>query len=47
MREVGVEIQFGWQLLSWGLEVDVAERLSPGLRLAPALSKEQITSGDD
>jgi hypothetical protein len=47
MREVGVEIQFGRQLLSWRFKVDVGKRLSPGLRLAPTLSKEQVTSDDD
>jgi hypothetical protein len=47
MREVGVESQFGRQLLSWRFNVGVAKRLSPGLRLAPTLSKDQVTSGDD
>jgi hypothetical protein len=47
MREVGVEIQFGRQLLSRRFKVDFAKQPSPGLRLAPTLSKEQVASGDD
>jgi len=34
-------------LLGWRFKVDFAKRLSPGFRLAPSLSAEQVTSGDD